>query len=100
MLDKIAAIRTFLIDLDQLPAVYRSSQVKFGLVLYPDGAGQLPWVHQTYADITAFRASLAKRRHERLRLAGTEPGLGRVRPVRVAADRGVAGDAPLPDALR
>ncbi|MEY4744872.1 MAG: hypothetical protein RL272_817 [Candidatus Parcubacteria bacterium] len=59
MLDKISAIQTFLSDLDTLPAVYRSSQVKFGLVLYPDAAGQLPWVHQTYADVAAFRASLA-----------------------------------------
>ncbi len=59
MLDKIAAIKAFLNDLDQLPAVYRSSQVKFGLVLYPDGTGQLPWVHQPYADIAAFRTSLS-----------------------------------------
>lgn len=58
--DKISQIKTFLNDLNTLPSVYQSSQIRFGLALYPESSSaQLPWVHQTYTDLNTFRGSLA-----------------------------------------
>lgn len=59
MSDKISAITRFLNDLQNLPAVYQSSDILWGLVLLPDSSSSnLPWVHQKYTDLTSFRASL------------------------------------------
>ncbi|HTK04652.1 MAG TPA: putative metal-binding motif-containing protein [Candidatus Eisenbacteria bacterium] len=60
MQDKINQIKAFLNDLNTLPSIYLSSQIKFAMVMYPDSSfDQLAWVHQTFTDVNTFRTSLS-----------------------------------------
>ncbi len=58
MSNKIAAITQFLDDLQNLPPLYQSTDIQWGLVLLPDNAANVSWVQQRYTDLATFRAAV------------------------------------------